>query len=73
MKIAELRYYLSKQSKKDLETLIVDLFKRNAFNKDLLETKINPENEQTLNQKYRKVIRMSFFQTEVILNYAIQF
>jgi len=37
MKIAELRYYLSKQSKKELETPIVDLFKRNAFNKDLLE------------------------------------
>jgi len=61
MKIAELRYYLSKLSKKELETLIIDLVKRNAFNKDLLETKINPENEQTLNQKYRKVIKDEFF------------
>ncbi|RCV65765.1 hypothetical protein C5S53_02095, partial [Methanophagales archaeon] len=39
MKIAELRYYLSHLSKKELETLIVELFKINAFNKDLLETK----------------------------------
>ena len=44
MKIAELRYYLSPLSKEELETLIVELFKINAFNKDLLETKINPEN-----------------------------
>jgi hypothetical protein len=61
MKIAELRYYLSPLSKNELETLIVELFKRNAFNKDLLETKIKPENEQTINQKYRKVIKDEFF------------
>jgi hypothetical protein len=61
MKIAELKYYLSNLSKKELETLIVELFKLNAFNKELLETKITPENEETLNQKYRKVIKDEFF------------
>jgi hypothetical protein len=61
MRITELKAYLKKTSPKEIENILVELYKSNQFCKEYINNKIQPENENIILQQYKDIITKEFF------------
>ena len=61
MNISALRVKLSELTRKELEKIIVKRYKSNSFNRELVSNKFQPENEEQIHIKYKKIVENEFF------------
>lgn len=61
MKVTELKKCLNDASKEELTKQIIDLFKKNDFVKDYYEIKYNSNNQASVLEKHKEIIKNEFF------------
>lgn len=61
IKLRELKHHLEQSSKDDLIDEIVKLYGKFELVKDYYQTKLCPENEEHVVEKYKVIIRNEFF------------
>ena len=73
MSVGQIKIELEKLTKKDLEKLLIDLYKHNKQTTEYLDTKFNVTSENNLMEKYRNIIKNEFFpdKGEAELRYSV--
>jgi hypothetical protein len=61
MKLSEIKNYLLKLKKADLEKLIIELYNLNKQNKEYLSSKVKPDKIKDIHIKYKKIIKDEFY------------
>lgn len=61
MKVTDLRNFFNNKDKKALVDFIISLYKLDTKNREYIESYIDPFNEETIYEKYRKLIEKEFF------------